>query len=595
MLLCSQDISDGSQDISSTAMSIDVDGQAPGEFSDLVTENSSQDITAVSVETSQEVTSSHEVTTILSTSTTDIMKQHDTTDIISICPIATNSCDTEIMGIDTAIAANVDEINTVSTTASSDRLGEVSNVYDTYSNDHKSTLCDLLKTSENISQELTLTVIEPMGMISNSESKMSVLDCAIGTKNVSIMNTSTEALAGDLSGNMIDTSSQEVTGLTTDSGPRVLLANALQNATDVISDSIRNMQVPRETCSQEVPIQNSEDVTRITESSSVESREPFESSSQEVTVQDSQDVSISLVNTSSQEATAQSSQDETNSLEVTNTETSATHEIPTDKLETNSESLVITGHKETISPVSETISSSNKNHFDSDTISIGSAVPDIVDNTDQCAENSEIADSSSESVLSVSNTRALRAKEHLSSIGLPDEFYNVNLSTYYPLVSQDDDLDFINFANIVNNSCSVSLDNLSAEDIKFQQELLKSSSPVCSGDITSSTHSTQSANEKMDPTYGLAKKGKPSLRPRRKPSSKRIAAQRLINKTRQKIGTHKGESEYYPCKPSQSYERKLCGCKATVNKKPVDMKTSISKTMQVQKKDRNMSKVLQAA
>ena len=185
------------------------------------------------------------------------------------------------------------------------------------------------------------------------------------------------------------------------------------------------------------------------------------------------------MNTSSQEATAQSSQDETNSLKVT-------------------------------------IASSNENHYDSDTISIGSAVPDIVDNIDQCSENSGIADSSSESVLSVSNARALRAKEHLSSIGLPDEFYNVNLSTYYPLVSQDDDLDFINFADIVNNSCSVSLDNLSAKDIKFEQNLLKSSSPVRSGDITSSTHSTQSDNEKMDPTYGSAKKGKPSLHPRRK-------------------------------------------------------------------------------
>ena len=93
-----------------------------------------------------------------------------------------------------------------------------------------------------------------------------------------LCNTSTEALAGDLSGNVIDTSSQEVTGLTTDSDSRVLLANASQNATDVISDSTRNMQVPRETYSQEVPIQNLEDVTRITESCSVESREPLESS-----------------------------------------------------------------------------------------------------------------------------------------------------------------------------------------------------------------------------------------------------------------------------------------------------------------------------
>ena len=186
-VLCLQDISDGSQDISSTAMSIDDDGQAPGEFSDPVKENISQDITGASVEISQDVTSSQEVTSILSTSRTDNMKQCDTTDVISICPIASNSCDTKIMDIDTAIGANVDEMNTVSTAASPDRLGEVSNFYNTYGNDSESTFCDLLNTSENISQELPPTVIEPMGMISNSESNMSVSDGAIGTKNVSIM------------------------------------------------------------------------------------------------------------------------------------------------------------------------------------------------------------------------------------------------------------------------------------------------------------------------------------------------------------------------------------------------------------------------
>ena len=317
-------------------------------------------------------------------------------------------------------------------------------------------------------------------------------------------------------------------------------------------------QVPTETCSQEVPVQNSKNVTRIIESSSVESCVPPEVSLQEVTVQDLQDVSNSLVSMSSQEVTVQSLQDETNSFanthtyreigsqevtirsdlclpdvtsptqgqfipdrqmetnynssnaseqdlnkvrtsvtvsinlltlppnnedmgnnasediclqeviqnteilqDVTNTEISVNPELPADKLEINSESLDITDHKETTSPVGETVSSLNKNHYDSDTISTGSA--DHVDNTDQCSENSDIAASSSESVLSVSKTRALRAKEHLSSIGLSDEFYDVNLSTYYPLVSQDDDLDFINFADIVNNSCCVSLDNLSAE------------------------------------------------------------------------------------------------------------------------------------
>ena len=292
---------------------------------------------------------------------------------------------------------------------------------------------------------------------------------------------------------------------------------------------------------------SSQEVTTPHSQDEAGSREPHELSSQELTLQALHEISSSHVDTILYEATAQHSQDGTNPPDVT-------------------------------------LAFSSENHYDSDTISIGSAAPDIVDNIDQYSKQSDIADSSSESIVSVNNERALKAKEHLSSIGLTDEFYNVNLSTYYLLVSQDDDLDFINFADIVNNSCSVSLDNLSSENIKFEQELLKSSSPVRSGDITSSTHSTHSDNEKTDPTYGSAKKGKPSLCPRRKPSSKRIAAQRLINKTRQKFGSRKDETKYYLCKPSQSYELKLASCKTTTSKKPVVTKTSTSKTIQTQKK-----------
>ena len=136
-------------------------------------------------------------------------------------------------------------------------------------------------------------------------------------------------------------------------------------------------------------------------------------------------------------------------------------------------------------------------------------------------------------------------------------------------------------------TAALSLDNLSAEDIIFEQELLKSSSPVRSGEITLSTHSD---NEKTDPTYGSAKKGKPSLRLRRKPSSKRITAQWLISKTRQKFSNRKDETKYYPCKPSQSYELKLASRKTTTNKKPVVTKTPTSKITQTQEKDKNNGK-----
>ena len=89
-----------------------------------------------------------------------------------------------------------------------------------------------------------------------------------------------------------------------------------------------------------------------------------------------------------------------------------------------------------------------------------------------------VSSASSESVFTVTTSKALKAKERLSSISLSENVYHANLSTYYPLVSADDDLDFINFADIVNSNCSVSLDNLSMDDIKFEQKQLKSSSPM---------------------------------------------------------------------------------------------------------------------
>ena len=254
---------------------------------------------------------------------------------------------------------------------------------------------------------------------------------------------------------------------------------------------------------------------------------------------------------------------DSSSQEVTNSGNIATSVVPVGHTEADSNSQDITDQlsQEAIPPSSEPASSFDDKHHDSDTGSTDSAAIDLdimepvqeplSSNSNQDCKNDDLSTSSSDSVFIINKTRALKVKEHLNLIGLSDDVYNVNLSTYYPLVSQDDDLDFINFTDIVNNSCSVSLDNLSAEDIKFEQEQLKSSSPVHSDqsnvDITSSTNSTQSDNENRDPTYGTAKKGKPSLHPRRKPSSKRIAMQKLINKTRQKLGTSKGKSEYYPC------------------------------------------------
>ena len=152
-------------------------------------------------------------------------------------------------------------------------------------------------------------------------------------------------------------------------------------------------------------------------------------------------------------------------------------------------------------------------------------------------------------MFTVTKSKALKAKERLSSIGLSEDVYHANLSMYHSLVSADDNLDFINFADIVNSNCSVSLDNLSMDDVKFEQKQLKSSSPMPSDkeekETETSTTSVPSDNEKLDPSYGTSKQGKPSHRPRRKPSSKRIAAQRIINKTRKKRGVRTDNKDFF--------------------------------------------------
>ena len=154
---------------------------------------------------------------------------------------------------------------------------------------------------------------------------------------------------------------------------------------------------------------------------------------------------------------------------------------------------------------------------------------DTIENSPDKTRDGTESSASSESVFTVTTSNAKKAKERLSSIGLSEDVYHANVSTYYPLVSVDDDLDFINFADIVNSNCSVSLDNLSMDDMKFEQKQLKCSSPMPSDreekETETSTISVPSDNEKLDPSYGAPKQGKPSHRPRRKPSSKRIVAQ----------------------------------------------------------------------
>ena len=131
---------------------------------------------------------------------------------------------------------------------------------------------------------------------------------------------------------------------------------------------------------------------------------------------------------------------------------------------------------------------------------------------------------------------------------MPESIYSSNSDTYYPILTPDEsDVDYINFKDIINNSWSVSLDNLSVEDIELELSYLKqhkTSSPktqenISSGRQTSTSlnsqkddSATENDNEKADPTYGIPTKKKASKHPHRHLLAARIAAQKIILKTK---------------------------------------------------------------
>ena len=139
-----------------------------------------------------------------------------------------------------------------------------------------------------------------------------------------------------------------------------------------------------------------------------------------------------------------------------------------------------------------------------------------------------------------SSKRSEHIRKQLCSLGFADELFRANQSRYFPVLTPDeDDIEFLNFMDIIDRSCTVSIPNMSMDDIKLEVDHLKSSSPVPS----INSESTQSAvlsietdDERKDPNYGtpipLTKKRQTKPRPGRKSSATRIAAQKLITKMR---------------------------------------------------------------
>ena len=155
--------------------------------------------------------------------------------------------------------------------------------------------------------------------------------------------------------------------------------------------------------------------------------------------------------------------------------------------------------------------------------------------------------SKDDSELSRSNNKQLDqesacVKELCKSLGLPESVYSSNSDVYYPVLTPDhEDIDYINFKDIINKSWSIELDNMSSEDIQKELDYLKrhqtSSPKVTYTSVTSSSEKDYqtTSNEddvKKDPTYGLTRKRKASKRPKRAPSAARIVTQKIILRTR---------------------------------------------------------------
>ena len=89
----------------------------------------------------------------------------------------------------------------------------------------------------------------------------------------------------------------------------------------------------------------------------------------------------------------------------------------------------------------------------------------------------------------------------------------------------------------MDHEWSIPVLNLSTEDIRLKQELLRTSSPKNSSSnsnsnasdsqsISSIEQADQTDNEKTDPTYGVQRKSRVSMRPGQQPSAACITVQK---------------------------------------------------------------------
>ena len=77
------------------------------------------------------------------------------------------------------------------------------------------------------------------------------------------------------------------------------------------------------------------------------------------------------------------------------------------------------------------------------------------------------------------DAEAEKVKRHLLSLGLSESLYSSNSGTYYPVLTpEQEEIDYISFNNIMNMTWSISIENMSADDIASELEYLKKNLPT---------------------------------------------------------------------------------------------------------------------
>ena len=130
---------------------------------------------------------------------------------------------------------------------------------------------------------------------------------------------------------------------------------------------------------------------------------------------------------------------------------------------------------------------------------------------------------------------------------------HVGASVYYEVLTPEgDDMVHISHRDIMSRSCSVSIQNLSENDIKELQEINKGHTPETESTSDNLSSSEQKTTSDTDWVPSPKKRVTPSNRPHKQPSRARLAAQKIINHNRSHP-IRKRQTPVYPITRSKKH------------------------------------------